>query len=191
MHPCDLSIVIVSWNVWPLLQRCLASIERCSVATTPTLRVLPQGWHLEVIVVDNASADGTPAQLAAHFPWVQVLAQRQNIGFTGGNNRGFAASKGRFLYFLNPDTELVDGTTAGASLATLIARLEADPTLGVVGPQLRYSDGSPQPSARRFPRPLTGFWESTWLGRSWPSNPWARALRMAEWPADQSCAVDW
>jgi GT2 family glycosyltransferase len=191
MHPCDLSIVIVSWNVWPLLQRCLASIERCSVATAPRLRVLPQGWHLEVIVVDNASADGTPAQVAAHFPWVQVLAQRQNIGFTGGNNRGFVASKGRFLYFLNPDTELVDGTTAGASLATLAARLEADPTLGVVGPQLRYSDGSPQPSARRFPRPLTGFWESTWLGRSWPGNPWTRALRMAEWPADQSCAVDW
>ena len=140
--PCDLSIVIVSWNVWPLLQRCLASIERCSVATAPTLRVLPQGWRLEVIVVDNASADGTPAQVVAHFPWVRVLAQRQNIGFTGGNNRGFATSKGRFLYFLNPDTELVDGTTPGASLATLTARLEADPALGVVGPQLRYSDGS-------------------------------------------------
>lgn len=197
---CDLSIVIVSWNVWPLLRKCLASIEHAS---------LP-GLTFEVIVVDNASHDDTPAQVAAHFPWVRVIASDRNLGFTGGNNRGFAASRGRFVYFLNPDTELggeardegrgasADGAQSpisnlpiSQSLAILFAAIAADPTIGVIGPQLRYADGSPQPSARRFPTPLTGFFESTWLGRAWPSNPWARKLLMADWPPDRAGDVDW
>ena len=145
---CDLSIVIVSWNVWPLLQRCLASIEQATLPGEGTVRCVEIGdrrleigrlrdWeierlgeqestspqspisnlqspnllisYLEVIVVDNASRDDTPAQIAAHFPWVRVIASDQNLGFTGGNNRGFAASRGRFVYFLNPDTELGGG----------------------------------------------------------------------------------
>ncbi|HHY57485.1 MAG TPA: glycosyltransferase family 2 protein, partial [Chloroflexi bacterium] len=77
------------------------------------------------------------------------------------------------------------------SLSTLVAAIAADPTIGVIGPQLRYADGSLQPSARRFPTPLTGFFESTWLGRAWPSNPWARRLLMADLPADQRSDVDW
>jgi len=181
--------------------------------------------NLEVIVVDNASHDDTPAQIAAHFPWVRVIASDRNLGFTGGNNRGYAASRGRFIYFLNPDTELGGGArgegrgaTVGAarsrtsqpegasagdaqspisnlpisqSLSILFSAIAADPTIGVIGPQLRYADGSPQPSARRFPTPLTGFFESTWLGRAWPSNPWARRMLMADWPVDRAGDVDW
>ena len=178
---CDLSIVIVSWNVWPLLRQCLASIS--------------QSPNLEVIVVDNASHDDTPAQIAAHFPWVRVLASDTNLGFTGGNNRGFAASRGRFVYFLNPDTELANlqspNLPISQSLTLLCAAIAADPTIGVIGPRLVYGDGAPQPSARRFPTPLTGFFESTWLGRAWPSNPWARKLLMADWPPDRAGDVDW
>jgi GT2 family glycosyltransferase len=195
-----------------------------------------QSATLEVIVVDNASHDDTPAQIAAHFPWVRVIASDKNLGFTGGNNRGFAASRGRVVYFLNPDTELGgargegrgageeargEGRGAGEgargegrgasaddaqspianlqspnppisqSLTLIYAALAADPTIGVVGPQLRYGDGAPQPSARRFPTPLTGFFESTWLGRAWPANPWARKLLMANWPPDRAGDVDW
>jgi len=242
---CDLSIVIVSWNVWPLLQKCLASIERASLSGEGSVRWLqiergrereqgglPQGETpnlqspisqspvtLEVIVVDNASHDDTPAQIAAHFPWVRVIASDQNLGFTGGNNRGYAASRGRFVYFLNPDTELAEGAResggAGESSPTndaqsplsnlqspalplspspllpLYAAISGDPTIGIIGPQLRYADGWPQPSARRFPTPLTGFFESTWLGRAWPSNPWARNLLMADCPPDRRSNVDW
>ncbi|GEM_PF-86300 len=255
--PVDLSIVIVSWNVWPLLRQCLLSIERASEPARSEGRVFPgnrqgegetrgqgdkergrQGEEetasaqflisnlsisqsftpctLEVIVVDNASHDDTPALLATHFPWVQVIASARNLGFTGGNNRGYAASRGRFVYFLNPDAELAAGETrrggdretasaqspisnlqppnppiSQSPLLPLYTALAADPTLGVIGPQLRYADGSPQPSARRFPTRLTGFFESTWLGRAWPSNPWARALLMANLPAGQRAEVDW
>ena len=119
-HPaCDLSIVIVSWNVWPLLAQCLRSIERASSpgagqSRLRTFAVPPSPQEesgetatMEVIVVDNASSDATPALVAEHFPWVQVIASARNLGFTGGNNRGYAASRGKFVYFLNPDTELV------------------------------------------------------------------------------------
>ncbi len=124
-HPaCDLSIVIVSWNVWPLLAQCLRSIERASneIAGEPSLRQFPippspqapttSHATLEVIVVDNASRDDTPALVAEHFPWVQVIASARNLGFTGGNNRGYAASRGKVVYFLNPDTELVTSQTS-------------------------------------------------------------------------------
>ena len=259
-HPaCDLSIVIVSWNVWPLLEQCLRSIERATLPgdgnvrrfeigdwrleigrlgdqeTPPPQSPISQSPNLEVIVVDNASSDGTPAHVATHFPWVQVIASAHNLGFTGGNNRGYAASRGRFVYFLNPDTELVTShesnvtsqtsnvkrqTSRGAGgvampdaaapltinnqqlpinnssfspspLAPLYATLAADPSIGIAGPQLRYGDGSPQPSARRFPTPLTGFFESTWLGRAWPGNPWARAMLMTGRPAGEPCDADW
>ncbi len=226
--PCDLSIVIVSWNVWPLLAQCLRSIERAStaVADHPSLRqfailspspcALTSSASLEVIVVDNASRDNTPAHVATHFPWVRMIASERNLGFTGGNNRGYAASSGRIVYFLNPDTEMVQregdssGTEAPAPahdgspvlpdalpslspspLLPLYTVLMADPSIGIAGPQLRYGDGAPQPSARRFPTPLTGFFESTWLGRAWPANPWARAMLMADQPHDGQGDADW
>lgn len=229
---CALSIVIVSWNVWPLLQRCLASIERATSPGEADLRRFPgRMWEigasgadlagvarsaeqeahasvfatLEVIVVDNASEDDTPRLVREHFPWVHVLASEKNLGFTGGNNLGFAASRGRFVYFLNPDTELLPALGAGSalhpashpieataySITALYCAMLADPTIGVIAPQLRYADGSLQPNARRFPRPLTGFFESTWLGHAWASNPWARAMLMADLQPDRRSDVDW
>lgn len=138
---------------------------------------------------------------AEHAP---IIARRYNhhdrrwmwrmvLGGARGERRG-AKSEGRGaraedqspisnLQFPNPPLS--------QSLSTLVAAIAADPTIGVIGPQLWYADGSLQPSARRFPTPLTGFFESTWLGRAWPSNPWARRLLMADLPADQRSDVDW
>lgn len=225
---CDLSIVIVSWNVWPLLQQCLASLERATLPGEADFRRFPlsvqatstseadgaatacRAEHqgpapalatLEVIVVDNASRDDTPRLVKEHFPWVRVLAGEKNLGFTGGNNLGFVASRGRFVYFLNPDTELLPTSdtppapypvnASGHSIAVLYCAILADPTIGIIAPQLRYADGSHQPNARRFPGPLTGFFESTWLGRAWASNPWARAMLMVDLPPGRRSDVDW
>ncbi len=77
------------------------------------------------------------------------------------------------------------------SLWQLYAAIQGAADMGMVGPQLRYGDGSPQPSARRLPTPLTGFFESTWLGRAWPTNPWARRLHMADWPVAYRHDADW
>jgi len=207
MVACDLSIVIVSWNVWDLLAACLRSIEHASrpLAGQTTLRAfgpVPAAATLEVIVVDNGSRDATVEQLPHMFPWVRLLPSATNLGFTRGNNAGYRESCGRYLYFLNPDTELDQGQTHRLALArqappphdslwTLYAAIAGAPGVGMVGPQLRYADGALQPSVRRFPTPATGFFESTWLGRLWPRNPWWRRMHMADWPVTFRHDVDW
>lgn len=194
-----LSIVIVSWNVWDLLRACLQSIER---ASRPHTQAHSLRWFgsedaaasLEVIVVDNGSADATVDLLPARFPWVRLLASERNLGFTGGNNAGYAASAGRFVFFLNPDTELADASHAENSensLYTLYATIEDADTVGVVGPQLRYADNLWQNSRRTFPTRVTGFVESTWFGRMWPRNAWARRYFMEDWPSSFAHDVDW
>ncbi|HXF64537.1 MAG TPA: glycosyltransferase family 2 protein [Caldilineaceae bacterium] len=202
----DLSVIIVSWNVWDLLRACLHSLEQASRrleraadlrAFGPEATSSAQGRAgsarptLEVIVVDNASADATAELVAARFPWVRLIRSADNLGFTRGNNVGYAASRGRFVYFLNPDTELLHSRLYGDSLWRLYSFVADNERVGLAGPQLRYADNSLQSSRRRFPTPLTGFWESTWLGRLWPGNPWARRFQMADWPGLFPHDVDW
>lgn len=198
MRNLDLSIIIVSWNVWDLLRGCLASIERASwpgQTGDSTIRHFgPHGtpFALEVIVVDNASSDATVDGVQALFPWVRLVQSGTNLGFTGGNNLGYRESRGSFIFFFNPDTELpAPRSPLPDSLWTLFTTIHSEPGIGVVGPQLRYGDGSLQSSRRRFPSRLTGFFESTWLAQAWPHNPWARRLHMAGWPATVRQDVDW
>ncbi len=204
-QPVDLSIIIVTWNVWGLLQACLHSLERLSRADTaaPTHRYFGPAatpLTLEVIVVDNAGSDETATMLPMTFPWVRFIRSATNQGFTGGNNLGYAASQGEAIFFLNPDTELMPAgsiTTSDGAQSTvdplwqLYQVLAQDPQIGMAGPQLRYGDGSWQSSRRHFPTPLTGFWESTWLAQSWPENPWARHMHMRDVAATAQHEVDW
>ncbi len=173
---------------------------------------------LQVVVLDNASEDATTSLLPSRFPWVQTIFCDENLGFTGGNNRALQAmgfdplpspvttgevsnqpvgdpakdasprpdAKARFIYFLNPDTELLPG-----SLWALYNGINEDETIGAIGPQLRYTDGALQSNRRRFPGPLTGFFESTWLEQMLPRNPWTRSYHLANWPADSRQDVDW
>ncbi|MBM4460463.1 MAG: glycosyltransferase [Chloroflexi bacterium] len=199
----DLSVIIVSWNVRELLAACLWSVFSCqsSVVSPQSSVVSPQSpatakpktdngeLTTEVIVVDNASADGSAARVAVEFPRVKLIANRENRGFTAANNQGIAASQGRYVLFLNPDT-----TVIGDALATMVEFMEAHPDVGVVGPQLRYGDGSPQSSRRRFPTFVTALCESTPLAWHWPNNPWARWYRMEDHQAGEVAAiedVDW
>jgi GT2 family glycosyltransferase len=193
---CDLSVIIVHWNVIDLLCACLTSIEQVSEGdTTHRLQRLfgppAQRATFEVIVVDNASNDGAVERLRREFPWVTVIPSQTNLGFTAGNNLGYAHSQGRYIYFLNPDTEIVDNAETGDSLWTLYRSVKTDATVGMAGPRLRYGDGTSQETRRRFPTPLTGFFESTWLGRLWPGNPWSRHMHMVDWPVDYQHDVDW
>lgn len=193
----DLSVIIVSWNVWDLLRACLNSLEQLSRRRDGPVDIRGFGpssapASLEVIVVDNASRDATADLLPARFPWVRLIRSADNLGFTKGNNLGYVASRGRFVYFLNPDTELprANGPEADG-LWTLYQAVAGDASVGLVGPQLRYADNSVQSSRRRFPTRWTGFWESTWLGQLWPGNPWSRRLHMADMAPDFRQEVDW
>ncbi len=199
----DLSIIIVTWNVWPLLRACLQSLHTITAPDPLQQQIrhfgpLAAAHTVEVIVVDSAGSDETPTRLPAEFPWVRFLRSEKNVGFTGGNNLGYAMSRGDTILFLNPDTTLFAQERAATSdeapvnpLWQLYQTLTSHTAIGMVGPQLRYDDGSWQNSRRHLPTPLTGFWESTWLGQLWPNNPWARDYHMADWPATFGHDVAW
>lgn len=146
----DLSIIIVSWNVADLLEACLDSILRSSAILA--------GWKVEIIVVDSASSDGTPAHIRARYPQVKLIEQAENLGFVRCNNIGLNHAKGRFLMLLNPDTEILDD-----ALIRLCDYLDQHPEVGIVGPHTLNTDGSTQSTRRRFPTLAIGFLESTWL----------------------------
>jgi N-acetylglucosaminyl-diphospho-decaprenol L-rhamnosyltransferase len=170
----DLSIIIVSWNVRDLLEKCLASIE----AGRGPLAI-------EVLVVDSASSDGTPEMVTSRFPWVHLMVQTENVGFTRGCNIGLAQATGRYLLLLNPDTEIV-----GTALVDMAAFMDERPAAGVIGPGLEFPDGQIQSSRRRFPTLATAFFESTWLQPVAP-RPVLRHYYMEDTPPDAIVEVDW
>jgi GT2 family glycosyltransferase len=169
----DLSIVIVSWNVRDLLRQCLHSVLDL------------QTCALEVIVVDNVSADGTVEMVQAEFPSVHLIANTENRGFPAANNQGLALAQGRYTMILNPDTKAV-----GDALATMVAYADANPDVGVVGPQLLNGDGSVQSSRRRFPTLATALFESTWLQAYAPRRLLER-YHFQDRPDDATLDVDW
>lgn len=153
----DLSIVIVSWNVRHFLQRCLHSIYFPATSDKDEGR-LEETVTREVIVVDNASADGSPQMVRDSFPEVKLVANRSNRGFPAANNQGIDVAGGRYVLLLNPDTQIIDD-----ALGKLISFADQHPDIGMIGPQLLNPDGSVQSSRRRFPTLATAFIESTWL----------------------------
>lgn len=130
-----LSIVIVSWNVREQLHDCIRSImQNASKA------------DCEVIVVDNASSDGTVESVRRDFPEVALVVNDQNRGFARANNQGIARSSGEYVLLLNPDTVVHEG-----ALGLLIDFMDRHPAVGACGPKLLNEDGTTQPSVRHFP----------------------------------------
>lgn len=128
-----LSVVIVNYNTRELLRVCLTSLR---ASTIPA----------EVIVVDNASRDGSAAMVAEQFPDVTLIAEPVNTWYCGGNNRGIAAASGTYVLLLNPDTEI-----APDALEKLVAFMDANPAYGGVTAQLRYPGGAVQRTCSREP----------------------------------------
>jgi len=170
-----ISIIIVNWNVEDLLRDCLHSIFAADCDTPP-----------EVIVVDNASADGSADMVRAEFPQVTLISSPENLGFSGGNNLGMARATGEFAFLLNPDT-----TLAPDALRLLRDYLRQNPRVGVGAPPLLWPDGSVQSSRRRFPTPAGMVWESTLLEQWFPGNRAARRYRFEYTPPTQPMPVDW
>ena len=171
----DISIVIVSRNTRELLRACVRSIADHR-----------DGLVVEVIVVDSASSDGAVAMMRQEFPEVIVLEPGENTGFARGNNLGIRRARGEVILLLNPDTAL----TAGA-LRTMLDALRADATVGVVGPRLRYPNGTTQPSRRRFPTLATACVESTVVQEWRPDHPAIARYQMDDRPDDCAQDVDW
>ncbi len=120
------SAVIVTWNTRDLLVRCLAALDRHAA-----------GHVLEIIVVDNGSGDGTADLLRRERPDVRLVANAENLGYTRANNQGIALARGRYLLLVNADAFLTE-----AALDRMVAALDADPRVAVVGPRLVFADGT-------------------------------------------------
>jgi GT2 family glycosyltransferase len=158
--------VIVSWKVRDLLDRCLV-----------TLREAEADLAYETIVVDNDSRDGTLEMLAARHPDVQRIDPGANLGFSGGNNLGFARARGRTVLLLNPDTEV-----RTRAVTKLLRALDSSPDLGIVGPKIVLPSGRIQlPCARRFPNLWNQTAELLGLSHKYPDNPIAGHYRMSDW----------
>ena len=135
----DLSIIIVSYNTRALLQACLASVYADLGQGSASVAA-------EVIVVDNASSDGSVAMMREQFPQAMLIESGANLGYGGGANLGLKQANGRYLMLLNSDTLVQD-----SALRHLVAFMDTHPDAGACGPRLLNPDGSLQRSAFRFP----------------------------------------
>jgi len=166
--------VVVSFNYGDLLEAAVRSVARDTSAGEP-----------DIVVVDNASTDGSAARLRAAMPEVRALDAPGNVGYARGANLGIAATDAPVVAVLNGDLELKPGV-AGAMLAALAA----DPRLGAVGPRVLNLDGSTYPSARSDPGALVAVGHAA-LGLVWRTNPWTRRYRQLDVDPDESRSVDW
>jgi len=175
MQDFDVSITICSWNTVDDLRACLASLQEVAGEA-----------NFEVIVVDNASFDGSPDMVANEFPEVRLLAQPTNLGFTGGHNLAVRQRRGKDAFLLNSDTVVHPG-----AIRTMLQYRQSHREVGVLGPKLLNPDGSLQLSCRRFPNPFAALFRNTIFGRMFPNNRFTRDYLMADWPHDQVRSVDW
>jgi GT2 family glycosyltransferase len=158
-RPPVFSIVIVNMNAAAFLEKCLNSI----VATSGDMDV-------EIILVDNASTDGSVPAARRIAPDLTLLQQSNNIGYVPANNLGLEQATGRYTMFLNNDTELFPGC-----LAELALFLNDHPEVGAVSAQILNPDGTDQGCARRFPSAMNGlFGRRSILTRLFPNNRWSR-----------------
>ncbi len=169
----ELSVVIVSYRCAQLLRECLDSLDanRADV-------------DMEVIVVDNASDDGT-AEAAMEYPWVDTEVLLDNIGFAKANNRAMNRSYGRAVLVLNPDTVVPPG-----ALRRCLDKLWAEPDIGVLTPRLIDREGRMDRRCRRgFPTLWSSFCYFTTLDRVIP-GPRARWYSMGHLPENQAADVE-
>lgn len=172
----DLSVVVVTYNARVFLPACLSSVARHL-----------SGIAYEVCVVDNASGDGTRALVEKEFPWVVLVANQSNVGFAAGVNRGLERTTGRYVLWLNPDTELLDD-----GFVEIVRYLDAHPETAVVGPQLVNPRGEIELSCRSFPSYGAAIGHRySLLTRVFPQNRYTRQYLRTDLDHSRIEDVDW
>src|SRR5215471_6973795 len=155
----DVSVIIPCYNARGVLAACLDSI----LNHPPALR-------FEVIVVNDASTDGTPEMVRARFPSVRLLDNPRNLGYSRATNRGIGESRGRFVLLVNSDVEFLPG-----AIDRLASHLENHPEVGAAGTLLYNADGSIQPSVKALPSFRSAlFGARSFIAHRWPENRFTR-----------------
>jgi GT2 family glycosyltransferase len=166
------TIIIVSYNCRDALRECLGKLT--------TLKDM-----LPIIVVDNASADGSAEMVAHDFPSIQLIRNARNRGFAAACNQGIAASDHPFVLLLNPDTLITETALQG-----LLDVIDAQPDVGACGPRILNPDGSPQASVRKFPTLRALACDELGLSTAFPRVRWLTGYRLSSWPLETTRDVD-
>ncbi len=149
-----ISVIIVNWNTKDLLLACVRSLKEHTREQT-----------LEIIVVDNASTDGSQEALKAQFPDIVLIQNRENLGFAKANNIGITRARGEYLCLVNSDVEIKDGC-----IDKMAAYLKEHPEIGLMGPKIYLPDGSVQRSCKQFPSIRAHFCSAVMLHRIFPGK---------------------
>ena len=171
----DISVIIVSYNVRDFLQQCLHSLEKAG-----------EGLSMEIIVVDNASADGSAEMIRRQFHRVRLIENSDNRGFSRANNQAMRIAEGRYLLLINPDTLAREDT-----LSSLMAFMEAHPRAGAAGCKILNPDGTLQLSCRRsFPTPWVALSKILGLSRLFPNSRLFGRYNLTYLDPDRTAPVD-
>ncbi|MBK6982476.1 MAG: glycosyltransferase family 2 protein [Betaproteobacteria bacterium] len=163
MNP-ELTILIVTWNSWADLKRCLESIRKASVPAC------------EILVIDNGSEDGTPEKLQREFPEVRLERNATNLGLPAAVNRGLREVRGDFVMLLDVDTEVRPETPG-----LLLEFLRAHPEVALVAPRIYTPEGEIEQTARNLPSMMSGlFGRQSLLTRLFPGNPYTKRYLLPE-----------
>jgi N-acetylglucosaminyl-diphospho-decaprenol L-rhamnosyltransferase len=170
----ELAVVIVNYNAGAYLERCLASLE-----------VHRGDLAVDVLVIDNASQDGSHVDAAARHPGTRLVENAENVFLSPAWNQGIRETDAPFLLLLNPDAEIWRGT-----LADLVAVARAHPRAGIVGPRVLNPDGTVYASGRAFPSVKDAVGHA-FLGTLRPDNPFTRRYQLGGWDRATAREVDW
>lgn len=171
----DLSILIVNYNTRDLTMDALHSVFRSETK-----------YQYEVILIDNASADGSIEAIRTRFPQVTVIENRENVGFARANNQGMRRASGKYILLLNSDTVIQPDT-----IETMIAFMEQHPDVGAAGCKVLLPDGSLDKACRRgFPTPSASFYYAFGLAKLFPHVPKFNQYQLGYLDPDEEYEVD-
>lgn len=175
MSSRKVSVIIVSYNVQYFLELCLDSVIRAT-----------RDIDAEVIVVDNNSSDESCSLVTERFPGVQLIANKDNTGFSRANNQGLAGASGQYIHFLNPDTVVPEDFYRKA-----LDYLDAHPQAGCLGPRLIDGRGMYAPDSKKsFPSFWTSVYKVTGLSRAFPQSATLNRYYAAQVPEQETASVD-
>lgn len=171
----DVSIIIVNFNTKQLTLDCISSILKSKTK-----------YHYEIILVDNASSDGSVEAIHSEFPEVSVIANKQNVGFSKANNQGMKVASGRYILLLNSDTVIEPNT-----LEIMIRFMDSNPRVGASGCKLILPDGSLDDACKRgFPTPLASFYYAFGFSKLFPNHPKYNQYKLTHLDPDEIHEVD-
>lgn len=168
------SVIIVSWNAKAFLLQCIGSV----MAHGPS-------DSLEIIVVDNASSDGSPEAVRDRFPGVRLICNDRNYGFAKANNIGIAASTGRYLFLVNSDV-----VVSANCFARTMAYMDAHSDIGMLGPKILGSDGQTQRSCMRYPSLANALSRALALDSLFPHSALSGGQLLTFWRHDEARGVE-